>query len=148
MIYLASDHKGFYLKSEITQWLDEWAMEYNDLGPFEMDDDDDYPDYIAKVGERFQNEPEALAIVLGHSGQGEAMVANKFKGVRAVVFYGGPDEIVTLSKEHNNANVLSIGASFVDVSSLKNLIKLWIETSFSGEERHQRRINKIKDLEQ
>jgi len=80
--------------------------------------------------------------VLGGSGQGEAMVSNRHQGVRAAVYYGGSEEIIKLSREHNNANVLSLGAMFLD-DSVKNRIKLWLDTPFSNDERHKRRINKI-----
>ena len=146
-IYLGTDHRGFELKEKITHWLSEWGYEFEDLGAFEMDENDDYPDFVAQVGERVSGDSDSRGIVLGASGQGEAIVANKFKGVRAIVYYGGPEDIIRLSREHNNANVLSIGASFVDAAELHGLLKMWLETEFSNEERHQRRIDKISKLE-
>ena len=174
MIYLASDHRGFELKNKIKEWLKEWGYEYEDMGAFEFNEDDDYPDFISKAAEAVANDPErSRGIILGASGQGEAMVANRHKNVRAVVFYGPPfqfkempwlkwllfstggvvvpqnlefpifKKLVKLSREHNDANVLSLGASFIDYNVAKNVIKLWLETSFSGDERHVRRINKI-----
>lgn len=147
MIYLGTDHRGYELKEKIKSWLSDWGYEYEDLGNFELDQNDDYPDFIAPVAQRVSKDPESRGIVLGASGQGEAITANKFAGVRAVVFYGGPEDIVRLSREHNDANILSIGASFVDDGEIQGSIKLWLETDFTNEERHQRRIEKIKNLE-
>lgn len=147
MIYLGTDHRGYELKEKIKSWLSDWGYEYEDLGNFELDQNDDYPDFIAPVAQRVSEDPRSKGIVLGASGQGEAITANKFEGVRAVVFYGGPEDIVRLSREHNDANVLSIGASFVDEGEIQGSIKLWLETDFTNEERHQRRIEKIKNLE-
>ena len=176
MIYLGADHRGYELKEKTKQWLAELGYKFEDCGAFEYNKDDDYPDFISKVAQRVSEDSENnQGIILGMSGQGEAIVANKFKGVRAVVFYGPSyelkgfkswamalgghagivegmyndklKEIITLSREHNNANVLSLGASFLHERAAKYFIKLWLETKFSGEERHVRRINKIKELE-
>jgi len=90
-----------------------------------------------------ENPEQNRGIVLGASGQGEAIAANKVKGIRAAVFYGGPEEIIKLSREHNNANILSLGASFLSEEQARQAVRVWLETSFSGEERHIRRIRKI-----
>lgn len=143
-IYLASDHRGFELKEKIKKWSKEWGYEYEDMGAFGYDKDDDYPDFISKAAEKVSQDPDnSRAIILGGSGQGEAMVANRYKGVRAAVYYGGSEEIVKLSREHNDANVLSLGTFFVDEETAMKAIKLWLETSFPGEERHVRRISKF-----
>ncbi len=148
MIYLATDHRGFELKEKIKIWLSDWGYACEDMGAFEYDEDDDYPDFVAPAAEKVSADPDkSKAIVLGASGQGEAMVANKYKNVRAVVFYGNNEEIITLSRQHNDANVLSLGASFVDDENAQTMIKLWLDTPFSGEERHKRRIDKIKKIE-
>ncbi len=147
MIYLASDHRGFDIKEKIKQWLKDWDLSFEDKGPFELDNDDDYPDWISKAAREVSRHPDEKAIVLGYSGQGEAIVANKYKGVRAIVYYGKNDDIITLSREHNDANVLSIGAGFVDEQTVKDIIKKWLDTPFSKGPRHIRRINKIKTLE-
>jgi len=144
MIYLASDHRGFELKEKIKEWLKKWGYEYEDMGAFEYDKDDDYPDFVSKVAEKVsQDSDKSKAIILGSSGQGEAMVANRYKGVRAAVYYGGSEEIIKLSREHNNANILSLGASFIDEETANKAIKLWLETAFSDAERHKRRITKF-----
>ena len=148
MIFLASDHRGFELKEDIKRWLEEWGIEYKDMGPAVYDADDDYPEFVSKAARGVSDgDSECRAIVLGHSGQGEAVVANKYPRVRAVVYYGGPDDILRSSREHNDANVLSIGASFVDRVMIKSQIKRWLERPFSGEERHVRRLDQIKSIE-
>lgn len=147
MIYLAADHKGFALKEKIKRWLEEWGLAYEDMGAHEMNAEDDYPDFIGAAAVKVSVDPaNSKAIVLGHSGQGESVVANKFKGVRTTVYYGGPEEILTLGREHNDANVLALGASFVDESLIKEQIKKWLETPFSGDERHTRRVKKIEAI--
>lgn len=144
MIYLAADHRGFELKEKIKDWLSDWEYQYEDMGAFKYNPEDDYPDFVSKAAEAVANDPErSRGIVLGGSGQGEAMVANRHKSVRAAVYYGGTEKVIILSREHNNANVLSLGTFFVDEETAKKAIKLWLDTPFSNEERHIRRIQKI-----
>lgn len=144
MIYLASDHRGFELKAHVKQWLDELGYAYEDCGPFELDPDDDYPDYVHRAAQKVAEDPgEHRAIVLGMSGQGEAMVANRYRGVRAAVYYGGERPYILLSREHNDANVLSLAASFLTVEDTRLTVQKWLATPFSGDERHVRRIEKI-----
>lgn len=148
MIYLACDHRGWALKEKIKLWLLEWNFEFEDCGAFQLDPDDDYTEFVSRAAAKVASDPKnSKAIVLGHSGQGEAIVANKYKGVRAAVYYGGPEELLRLSREHNDANVLSLGASFVDQARIKEQIKMWLDTKFSGEERHARRIGQIGEIE-
>ncbi|MDQ3075978.1 MAG: RpiB/LacA/LacB family sugar-phosphate isomerase [bacterium] len=154
-IYIGTDHAGFALKEELKRYLPELGLGYEvtDLGSFTVNPDDDYPDFVTKVAEVVVGEEGSMGIVLGGSGQGEAMCANKVKGVRAFTFYGpkemleGEDEdtfqIVKLSREHNDANIISIGARFVTEDEAKFAIELFLSTKFSGEERHTRRINKF-----
>jgi len=145
-IYLAADHAGFELKKEIKQWLEEWGYAYEDMGAFKYDAPDDYPDFMHKVGEAVSADPEkSRGIILGGSGQGEAMVCNRYDGVRAAVYAARQLdlELVKLSREHNNANVLSLGARLVPEEDAKQVVKTWLETPFPGEERHVRRIAKI-----
>ena len=144
IIYLGTDHAGFKLKESLKTYLAGLGYEVEDFGAFEYDPNDDYPDFIRSVAEAVAKNPdEDRGIILGGSGQGEAMVANRFPGIRAAVFYGGPQDIIKLSREHNNANILSLGARFLSEEQAKQAVKLWLETSFSNEERHIRRIKKI-----
>lgn len=154
IIYLASDHAGFALKEELKSFLSALGNEVSDLGPFKLDLDDDYPDFVSLVAERVAKDPNAKGIVIGGSGQGEAMVCNRYKGVRAAVFNGQyepkdgrvvPNEI-RLSREHNDSNILALGARFLNTQEAKIAVNMWIGTKFSGEERHIRRIKKIDNL--
>src|SRR6185369_15627775 len=111
-----------------------------------VDPDDDYPDFVYPCAVKVGENPGSMGIVIGLSGQGEAMVANKAKGVRAALYYGGHEDIIVLSRKHNNANVLSLGAKFITPEQVERAIDLWIETGFDGG-RHQRRIDKISKLE-
>ena len=146
-IYVASDHAGFYLKKELIKYLDIKGYEVEDCGAYEMDPDDDYPDFIALAAEEVSRDPTgSRGIVLGGSGQGEAIVANRYPKVRAVVYYGGSLDVIKLSREHNNANVLSLGARFMSLDEAKAAVKLWLETPFLEEERHARRLKKIEQI--
>lgn len=147
MIYLACDHAGFELKEKVKEFLQKEGYQVKDFGAFDFDKNDDYPDFISQAAEAVSKDPQNKAIIFGGSGQGEAIVANKFKNVRAVVFYGQREEIIKLSREHNDANVLSLGARFLSEEEALGAIKSWLETPFTNEERHVRRINKIKEIE-
>ncbi|MDO8467240.1 MAG: RpiB/LacA/LacB family sugar-phosphate isomerase [bacterium] len=143
-IYLGGDHAGLQLKEKVKAVLIEWGHEVKDCGPFEYNNDDDYPDFVKLVAEAVAKDPDnSRGILFGGSGQGEAMMANRYKKVRATVFYGGPQDIVELSREHNNANVLSIGARFLEEKEALRVIKMWLEAPFPAEERHKRRIDKF-----
>ncbi|MEI6842891.1 MAG: RpiB/LacA/LacB family sugar-phosphate isomerase [bacterium] len=146
MIYIGSDHAGFELKRELISFLEEKGLEVFDCGPSKYNHDDDYPDYVSLVARKIFENPQKKGIVIGWSGQGEAIVANRFPNVRCAVFYGGPKHIVTLSREHNNANMLSLGAHFLTSQEAKQAVELWLHTKFSGEERHERRIRKIDEI--
>ena len=145
-IYLGSDHAGFKLKEVLTKYLEKLGHQAIDLGPKTYDKNDDYPDYIIPVAKKVVKEKGSRGIVIGGSGQGEALAANKIKGVRAALYYGGKLQIVKLSREHNNANILSLGARFVSKGEAKKALKLWLNTPFSKATRHRRRINKIEKL--
>jgi ribose 5-phosphate isomerase B len=163
-IYLASDHAGFELKKDLIEFIKglDFKNEVVDLGPDKFDKNDDYPDYMAPLAKKIQAEPEARGVIIGGSGEGEAMVANRFKGVRAAVFYGevrpiqyidmtmkeSQDlyEVVKLARAHNDANILSIGARFASSAEAKMAVQLFLENKFTGEERHLRRIKKIDSL--
>lgn len=141
IIVLATDHAGFELKEDVKKFLVKNGYEIKDFGAHEYEPKDDYPDFINPAAE-FVSKNNVVGIIFGGSGQGEAIAANRFKGVRAAVFYGGSDEIISLSKQHNNANILSIGSRFVEPKNAIKLIKLWLSTEFEGG-RHQKRINKL-----
>lgn len=142
-IAVATDHAGFTLKEMLKVFLADEGYEVVDCGAHEMNQDDDYPDFIRPAAEAVAEGRAERAIVLGGSGQGEAMVANRIKGVRAVAYYGGSGDILKLSREHNDANILSLAARFLSEDEAKEAIRLWLATPFSNDERHQRRIHKL-----
>ena len=164
-IYIGSDHAGYELKEKLKVYLNELALGYEviDKGAFKYDADDDYPDFVRPVAEAVVADKDSRGIILGGSGQCEAICANRIKSVRAAVFYGGvmakeavdvegrkstdPFEIIKLARLHNNANILSIGARFVSVDEAKFAVELFLSTLFSESERHTRRINKIDSLQ-
>ena len=141
-IHLATDHAGLELKEKVKLYLSDLNYEVIDHGAYEYDALDDYPDFIFPCANAVSNDPESKGIILGGSGQGEAMAANRVKGVRAAVFYNGPDEIIKLSRQHNNANILSLGARFMSEEEMYNIIEVWLSTDFESG-RHQRRIEKL-----
>ena len=159
-IYIAADHAGFELKSVLIDFLKKAGHEVEDCGAYDFDKDDDYPEIIARAAKKLSHDSkegiESRAIVIGASGQGEAMVANRFRGVRCALYYGfaglqkditGKElDIISGSREHNNANALSLGARFISIEEAKQAIKKWLATPFSGEERHTRRIAKIDEI--
>lgn len=143
-IFFASDHAGFEMKNVLIEYVKELGYETEDCGAYELNPEDDYPEFVKKAAQAVSLTPEAArAIVLGGSGQGEDMVADKFPNVRSAEYYGGNLEVVKLSREHNDANVLSLGARFLSLDEAKEAVKLWLETPFSSEERHKRRIDQI-----
>ena len=145
-IFLGTDHAGFELKEEIKDFLESKKYNIEDCGAYTFEKLDDYPDFIIPVARNVSASPEEYrGIIFGGSGQGEAMSANRFKNVRATVFYGFDFEIIKLSRLHNNANILSIGARFVSSVNAKRAIELWLETPFEGG-RHEARIKKIDDI--
>jgi len=163
-VYLATDHTGIELKNKVNEFLQKEGYETEDCGAYEYDKYDDYPDWIAKAAQKVSENPNERGIIFGGSGQGEAMVANKFNNVRCALFYTpaiptqsvniegdkstDPFEIVKLSRDHNDANMLSIGFRFVKDEDVFKAIKIWLETPASTEERHKRRIEKIKKIEE
>jgi ribose 5-phosphate isomerase B len=158
-IALASDHTGFEQLKDLKVFLEVLNHACRDFGPKTLNLSDDYPDYIFMAAQAVANGECERGIVLGGSGQGEAMAANRLKGIRCAVFYGpavvgriidangrvssSPYEIVKLSREHNDANMLSIAARFVTLMDIKQVVKLWLDTPFNEEHRHVRRINKL-----
>ena len=148
-IYIGTDHAGFELKEELKVFLDSQGCEVEDKGAYEFNEADDYPDFIfpvvKAVAEDIARDFDSRGIVIGGSGQGEAIVANKVRGIRAAVVY---DEYsAKMSRAHNNANIISLGNRTLSISKAKKLVRLWLDTPFSNEERHKRRIEKIKVIE-
>ena len=144
-IYLATDHAGFSLKEVIKNWLLKGG-EYNvvDCGAKLLEEGDDFPDYIKLAAKAVSNEPKtARAIIIGGSGQGEAMLANRFSNVRATAYYGHSLDIIRLSREHNDANILSLGARFLSNEEALEAVELWLKTEVELDERHIRRTKKM-----
>ncbi len=146
MIFIASDHAGFELKNKIVGMLTKQGYHIKDLGPYEYDKNDDYPDYAEKLCKELMNTTEGRGILICGTGIGMSITANKFKGVRAALCF---DEFTArASREHNDANVLCLGARTIKEDEAIKIVKTWLEAEFSGEARHQRRINKIKNIEE
>lgn len=153
MIYIGSDHAGYKLKEKLKIYIQELGYQIDDKGAFALNNEDDYPDYVKLVAKAVVNDNTNFGIIIGGSGQGEAMCANKIKGVRAVVYYGGKTfqrdingnkmGIVASARLHNNANILSLGSRFLNSRKAKKAVKIFLETPFSNDERHIRRINKL-----
>jgi ribose 5-phosphate isomerase B len=149
-IYIGTDHAGFVMKTKLIPFIQKLGYEVIDCGAYRYDDLDDYPDFIHPVAKAVSLNPKnILGIILGGSGQGEAIVANKFPNVRAIVYYGRggifKDALLTikLGRFHNDSNVLSLGARMLDFRDAKRAVKTWLSTDFSNGERHVRRIKKI-----
>lgn len=158
-LYFASDHAGFALKQALMEYASTLGAAIDDLGAFENNPEDDYPDFVRPLAEKVASEEGARGVVIGGSGQGEAMVANRISGVRAGVFYGGVRafapidadategqdgfDLVRLMREHNDANVLSLGARFISGEEAREALHIFLTTPFSGKDRHQRRIAKF-----
>jgi len=158
-IYFASDHAGFALKNALVEHVRTLGYDVEDLGPFSLEPGDDYPDYMTPLAKRVASEADARGIIVGGSGQGEAMCANRVSGIRAAVFYGpravtaaldvegGHSEdgfdAVRLPRRHNDANVLSIGARFVSGEDADTAVRIFLDTPFSDSPRHARRLAKF-----
>ena len=146
-IYLAADHAGFEHKKAVINWLESEGVLVIDVGAYDFDPLDDFPILISKAAHQVSVNPEnTAAIIFGGSGQGEAMVANRFPNVRATVYYGYSEEIIKLSREHNDANILSIGARFVPIDECKKIIWAWLQTLPSSDEKYARRNNQLDNL--
>lgn len=162
-IYFGADHGGFELKEKLKQYVGTLGHEAVDCGNTVFDENDNYPDFVLKAAEAVGQDPDnSRGIVIGGSGQGEAMAANRVPKVRATVYYGpahavtavdvtgrlseDPHEIIRLGRLHNNSNVLAFGARFVTVDDAQAALKLWLETEFSGSDRYARRIEQVEKL--
>lgn len=154
-IFIGSDHAGYELKEKLKPYLESLGHEVQDKGAYGLDPNDDYPDFIEQVANLVSglkgDSTQVRGIVIGGSGQGEAMLSNRYPHVRAAVYNGEavpsdgrqmPDEIF-LSRDHNDANVLSLGARFITEEEAKEAVRRWLETPFSNDDRHKRRLEKI-----
>ena len=142
-IIFATDHAGFELKEHIKQFVEKLGHTVHDCGAMSYEATDDYPTYMHEAAKKLTANPGARAVIFGGSGQGEAMVLNRYRGVRAIVCTSGSKEIAALGREHNNANVISIGARFVSPEEAEQLVQTFLETDFSGDDRHVRRIEQL-----
>src|SRR3990167_1538161 len=147
-IYIAADHAGFHLKKQLIQYLKVKDFEVEDCGAYELDEADDYPDFIIPCAQKVSSDPKSVGIVIGGSGQGEAICANKVKGIRAAIYNGGDAKMIgRLAKEHNNANILSLGARLISADDAKKTVTAWLDAEFEGG-RHIKRLDKIANFEQ
>ena len=141
-IYLGADHAGYELKEKLKVYLGQLGHEVNDMGAFALNPTDDYPDFVRPVAEAVISDHGSFGIIFGKSGQGEAMDANRVLGARAIEYYGGDLEVVSVGRMHNNANILSIGAGFVTMDAVIQVVAIFLETPFEGG-RHEVRIEKL-----
>jgi len=173
-LHIGTDHAGFEIKTKLTEYLTGQGHEVIDHGAFVYDETDDYPDFVKPVAHAVSVDPASRGIIIGGSGQGEAMCANRHQGARATVYYGCgviPDlirdpgyndntldsssgagmtntsntQIVKISREHNNANILSLGARFITDDEAFSAVQAFLETEFSHDERHVRRLAKLSE---
>ncbi len=158
-IFLAGDHAGFRLKTMLFEHLQLLGHEVEDMGPAQLDPEDDYPDFVMPLAKAVAQNPDMFGIICAGSGQGEAMCANRVPGIRAAVYYGKMEvtgaldsegahsedgyDAVRLPRKHNNANVLSIGARFVSPMDAEEAVRVFLSTEFSDDERHARRLAKF-----
>lgn len=153
-VYFATDHAGLEGKNHLLEYVKGLGYEVEDCGAFEYDKDDDYPDFIIPCAKKVAADPESFGVILGASGQGEAMGANRVPGARAALYYGAPKgtqtdmtgkelDMIASTREHNNANILSLGGRFLSTEEMEVAVKVFLSTPFPGEERHARRIGKL-----
>lgn len=147
MIYIGADHAGFALKEEVKRWLNEWGEAFEDVGAHALDPNDDYPDYAFAVAERVATSPQGNRGILAcGSGQGVCIAANKVRGVHAVTL--DDPEQARLAREHGNTNVICLSSWRNAPEQLREVLRVWLATPFSGAERHARRLEKIAEYEQ
>ena len=144
-VFLGCDHAGFELKEHLVAWLSANGHEPVDCGAFVYDALDDYPPFVLRAAERTAAEPGTLGIVIGGSGNGEAMAANKVKGVRAALVWN--DDTARLAREHNDAQVMGVGGRMHSLEEMTRFVEVFLATAFSGEERHVRRIGQLTSYE-
>ena len=146
MLYIAADHGGYPLKEELKRFLIEDGYEVVDLGADELDLADDYPDFASKLAEQVVQDEDAGGILICGTGQGMCLAANKIAGIRAVLVHN--DFTAKDAADHLNANVICLGGRVTDPEAAKKLVKIWLDTEFSEEERHVRRLRKIEEMEE
>jgi len=144
-VHLGSDHAGFELKEAVVRRLTELGHEPVDHGPAEYDALDDYPTYCLRAAEATAAEPASLGVVIGGSGNGEAISANKVTGIRCALAWS--TEIAQLAREHNDANIVSLGARMHDEATALSILETFLETAFSGDDRHSKRIAMMSDYQ-
>ncbi|MFB4307108.1 ribose-5-phosphate isomerase [Actinomadura sp. GTD37] len=144
-VFLGSDHAGFELKEHLVSWLKESGHEAVDCGAFVYDAVDDYPPFVLRAAQRTAAEPGTLGVVIGGSGNGEAIAANKVKGVRAALVWN--EDTAKLAREHNDANVIALGARQHDLAAATRFLELFVGTAYSKEPRHTRRIRMLSAYE-
>jgi ribose 5-phosphate isomerase B len=144
-IHIGSDHAGLELKAQLIEHLVNNGHDVSDHGPYEYDALDDYPVFCIPAAEAVAKDATSLGIVLGGSGNGEQMAANKVKGIRAALAWS--IETAKLARDHNNANVIAVGGRMHEISVVKEIIDAFIATPFSNDERHNRRIGLISEYE-
>ncbi|MET0820398.1 MAG: ribose-5-phosphate isomerase [Aeromicrobium sp.] len=144
-VHLGSDHAGLDLKDHLVTWLRERGHEPVDHGPFVYDALDDYPVFCLRAAQGVVSDPGSLGVVIGGSGNGEQIAANKVAGVRAALAWS--DETASLARQHNDANVLSVGGRMHPLDEMTRFVGIFLDTDFSGEERHARRIAMLADYE-
>ena len=161
-IAITTDHAGYEALKELRAFLEELGHQCADYGPTHFDAEDDYPEFMFPAARAVASWECERGVIMGGSGQGEAMAANRIPGVRAALFYGpvtakvaidaegtmseDPYEIVKLSRQHNDANILSLSGRFLTLEEMKTALSIWLETPFSGAERHVRRIRKLDEV--
>jgi len=145
-VYLGSDHAGFELKTSLIEWLTQAGHDPVDCGPSSYQPDDDYPVYVMRAASKAVADPGSLGIVIGGSGNGEQIASNKIRGVRAALAWSA--ETARLARQHNDANVLSLGAREYSIEDALGFAKVFVETPFSQEPRHRRRLEMIAAYEQ
>jgi ribose 5-phosphate isomerase B len=163
-VYLATDHAGLALKEAVKTFLQGKAYEVEDCGAYGSDPNDDYPDFVSKAANKVSKDPQSRGIIFGGTGQGEAMVANKFKNIRCALFYApavahgatdisgatstDPYEMLRVTRKHNDSNMLALSGRFLKDEEAAEAVRIFLETQFSNEERHVRRIGKMKMIEE
>lgn len=145
-IFLGADHRGFELKGKLKEWLKDHGYGVEDLGARKLDPGDDYPDYAIAVAEKVAEAPnDYRGILICGAGHGMDIAANKVRGIRATVVWN--TESVARAREHNDVNIISIPADWTQPEPAKEMVKIFLETPFSDEERHARRLKKIQEIE-